>query len=272
MLAANPAIRSFPETHFFNRLIDFEAARSFDYGPAGILGKLDRFKTKIRIALGVAPRMRTKRYAWDILMKLPGWEAISPPYRSFTVRPHVKTYIHYLDWFSLKDGKAMWVEKTPGHLHFIREIQKHVQGAQFIHILRRGPDNIASLFDAAQRYPNEHWATYGSIERAIRRWNIALRDSLKYRGNPNHYFVRYEELVNEPEEVLQGVCRFLGCEYDEQMISGHSKAAEGLVQSDEPWKAGNFGTIRATSDTKFFELFDEKQQQYIQDNISEWRE
>jgi hypothetical protein len=155
-------------------------------------------------------------------------------------------------------------------LHYITEIKRYIPSGKYIHILRRGADNIASLFDAAQRYPNEHWAVYGSIDKAIHRWNVAIKESVKYRGHSNHHFVRYEELVDKPEEVLRGVCSFLGCEYDDRMVSGFGKAAEALVQRDETWKAGNFTGLRTTGDTKFYELFDEKQQQYIRENIFEW--
>jgi Sulfotransferase domain len=48
----------------------------------------------------------------------------------------------------------------------------------------------------------------------VQRWNVALRESLQYRGDPRRYVVRYEELVLDPAKVLSGLCGFLGCDFE----------------------------------------------------------
>lgn len=272
MLAAHPMIKSFPETHFFNRLIGWENERFFGIKATNLFERLNRYRTSIRVWLGLVLRMSTKKHAWEIIMQLSESNILSVPFKSISMNMHVQTYIKFLDMTSLKDGKSMWVEKTPNHLHYIQEIQKYVADAKFIHILRRGTDNIASLYDAAQHYPDEHWTVYSSIGHAIRRWNISIKDSLRYKGNSNHYFVRYEELVRDPENILRGVCRFLEVEFNFKMINEYGNAAKGLVQNEERWKDGNFSGIRATSGTKFNELFDQQQQQFITNALMYWPE
>ncbi len=48
-------------------------------------------------------------------------------------------------------------------------------------MIRNGPDNVASLVDAARKYPEQWGEQAMRVENAVRRWNIALQESLQYR-------------------------------------------------------------------------------------------
>jgi hypothetical protein len=127
---------------------------------------------------------------------------------SISLRHNVKTFVQIVDAASLKAGRPIWVEKTPDHLFYVKRIQQYIPDAAFIHIIRNGRDTVASLVDAARKFPDV-WEGPTSPELAVRRWNVALRESLQYRGDPQHYLVRYEELVSDPGKVLKGLCGFL---------------------------------------------------------------
>ena len=61
------------------------------------------------------------------------------------------------------------------------------------------------------------------LETACARWRYSVRvlDHLRSRRRA-FYWLRYEDLVGEPEATLDGLCRFLGLRYDERMLRGTS--------------------------------------------------
>jgi hypothetical protein len=67
--------------------------------------------------------------------------------------PYTKAFIKILDEITLENGKSSWLEKTPEHLGQINYIERWVQRAKFIHIIRNGDDVVASLYEVAQKYP-----------------------------------------------------------------------------------------------------------------------
>ena len=72
----------------------------------------------------------------------------------------------------MAQGKTIWLEKSPDHLRYIDQIEKLVDEAKFIHILRNGFDNIASIYDLAGKYP-ETWGL--GIIRSISAFKIGLK-------------------------------------------------------------------------------------------------
>jgi hypothetical protein len=61
------------------------------------------------------------------------------------------------------------------------------------------------------------------LETACARWRYSVRvlDHLRSRHREFHW-LRYEDLVREPEVTLGGLCCFLGVHYDERMLRGTS--------------------------------------------------
>jgi len=47
---------------------------------------------------------------------------------------------------------------------------------------------------------------------------------------PQHYLVRYEELVSDPGKVLKGLSGFLGCDFDVKMVEDYSEKAVSIVR------------------------------------------
>ena len=149
LLAANSKVLSFPETHFFGHLF---------------------YSRKLLSILGIA-NWRA-RLRWVQFLKEIGHQEMQsklPKYAVF-VRQFSKAYIDVLDTLTLNQGKEIWVEKTPGNLHYIEKIEKLVSSAKFVHIIRNGTDVVASLYEVTNEYP-EVWGENGwSVEQCISRW------------------------------------------------------------------------------------------------------
>jgi Sulfotransferase family len=178
--------------------------------PQGLVRRLRVFARDTMVSLGVVDKRRSA-VAWEAVRRLPDFDAVTRC-NSISLRCNVETFIQAVDAVSLHDGRPIWVDKTPDHLFYVKRIRQYIPDAIFIHIIRNGRDTVASLVDAATKYPEIWgWPETASLEYAVQRWNVALRESLQYRGDPRHYVVRYEELVLDPAKVLSGLCGFLGC-------------------------------------------------------------
>ncbi|MEP4135883.1 MAG: sulfotransferase, partial [Cyclobacteriaceae bacterium] len=96
------------------------------------------------------------------------------------------------------------------HLPYLRNI---FPKAKFIHLIRDGRDVSSS------------WANTKELNMkltdAANRWNWALKEverfGFLFRGRILH--LRYEELVSNPEDALSKVCKFLGVQFEAELLN-----------------------------------------------------
>jgi hypothetical protein len=182
---------------------------------------------------------------------------------------YTRRFIKIMNQIAREQGKSIWLEKTPEHLHYIDYIEKFVPEAKIIHIVRSGSAVVASLYDMAQKYPQSWWGTcYREIDWCIDGWIAKIEITRNHLHKPNHQLVRYEQLVENPAEVLAELCEFIGVERDEGMLQDYRKVAKQLIRDREEWKVSVRDDIQNANAKKFCTLFDETQQQYIRDRLS----
>ena len=241
MLAAHPRIASFPETHFFERISP-------------------RFA-----AVGMAsPKRRDRRRLLQFLSEVghPEMESLIPRY-AVTLRRSVGAFVEVLDALTLAQGGTVWVEKTPGHLHYIDLIETHIPDARFIHLVRNGEDVVASLYEVSNEHP-EVWGAPATLEACIARWTGDLKLTQRHIDKPQHTLARYEQLLDRPQSVLTDLCKFIGVEFDPGMLSEHSLVVQKLVLQSETWKdSARVDGLHRPMVRKFDQLFDQEQQAYI---------
>lgn len=246
-LSAHPDIASFPETHFFRYLISSWPWVRF----LGIVSLSRRRHLKEIVQELAKNRIEEFRYDENQLL----------------VRKQARVFVSLLDDLSNKQGKKIWIEKTPRHLHYISNIENIVEGVKFIHIVRNGPDVVASLFEVTRKYPNI-WGGARSIDQCISRWVEDIKINLKYLKKNNHMLVRYEWLADDPSFVLEEICGFIGIPFDNKMIQEYGVAAKKVIGDGELWKKSVTQPIKCANATKFFKLFDADQRHYIIDRLS----
>ena len=78
----------------------------------------------------------------------------------------------------------------------------------------------------------------------------------------------YEELVSSPQKKLSDLCEFIGMPFEISMLSNYADAASQVSFEWEEWKSSVTGPIKA-SESKFYEVFNEEQRQYVLGNIPE---
>ena len=251
LLAAHPQIASFPESHFFRHLFIQKK------GWRLTLGRLGFASLNVRSEL--------KKFLHDMEQDKMGQYI---PKLALLKYQYVQAFIKALDILTEQQGKTFWLEKTPSHLHYIEYIEKAVSEAKFIHILREGADVVASLYEVTHKHP-EIWGKPRDIDQCIQRWIRDIQISYRYGHKPNHILVRYENLVENPDSVLRQLCEFIGAEFDVTMLQRYSSVTRQITLKNEAWKSDVRGEIRNANAKQFYELFDDKQQQYILNRLSE---
>ena len=112
----------------------------------------------------------------------------------------------------IKSTARRYCEKSPANVQRIEEIDKYHKGNfKLIHIIRDGRDVVLS------KHPTRvdaHWVK-------PKRWVRDVRLGLKFKDHKAVYTIHYEKLVNDFEETISGVCRFLDIPISEEILNWH---------------------------------------------------
>jgi len=112
-----------------------------------------------------------------------------------------------------KPQARIWGDKTPVNTIRLKWIHRLFPEAKYIHMLRDGRD-VANSFYKARLFPD--------LETAALRWNLSVKTVEKFKQKiPSHKMltVRYENLVQNPQENVEKVCRFLSIEFIPEMLN-----------------------------------------------------
>jgi hypothetical protein len=244
LLFAHPRVISFPETHFFSKVVTS--------------GRRSR--------LGLASRRAPDAIEYLIGLGLLEPGEASPPLP--TISGYVRRLTRTLDAAAHRSGNSHWLEKTPEHLHYLGEIERYVRNVRIIHMIRSGEAVVASLQEASREHPDV-WPRRG-IDELLELWTSDVHRSLSRVGHHNHAFVSYERLVLDPAGVLERLCTFLELPLDDaildRMLTGYGAAgtqvmgymrrtSSGFTRSAEPWKADLDATIQNRNMRKFQTVF-----------------
>lgn len=212
MLNAHPELAIAPETHFMRRFWQ----QRLRYGP---LNDDNNFRRLIQ----------------DIT-RMPEFEemGLSPGLFEQEARMGERTYASLFGLLLLQFARqqGVWIvgEKTPDHLLHMQTLQQFFPTARFIHIVRDPRAVVNSL-------RNVPWSK-GTLTKDAEVWrrNLALvRRQCPQLGAALHT-IHYEQLVADPEEVLQPLCRFLGIPYAPCMLAYHEAPTYMVNLEREPWK------------------------------------
>ena len=128
------------------------------------------------------------------------------------------------DLFASRRGKRLAGDKTPGYVRRMGQLHELFPAAKFVHIIRDPRDVCVSMLDWKNGESTVGqfgtWADDPVVSTALY-WRLSVcrgRQDGASIGPARYFELRYEELVSRPEDVLTGVCRFLGVPYDAQMV------------------------------------------------------
>jgi hypothetical protein len=269
MLASHSHVASLPETWFFVAIAGYMSPRLYGFSPTGWKDRLLRIRDEARLRLGLTAR-NGRESVHDFLRAIKREDLMSlfPP-RGRRLGPQLRACVSILDRIAEDQGRPLWLEKSPLHLGYIDLIERVVPRAKFVHLVREGPDVVASLYEATQRFADPWRRIYPTLDHCIDQWNHCVKLASKYVDRSRHVFVRYEDLISNPEGELRRLCAFAGIEFEKEMMEGYAKTAEQLTTENEPWKLNVKEPVHNANGTKFGVIFDEAERRHVLARLSE---
>jgi hypothetical protein len=104
------------------------------------------------------------------------------------------------------------IEKTPMHVRRIEKISQAFPDAKFVVMVRNPLDVIASQYKR-----------HGDMNRAIERLKADYASIANVKHMECVKIVRYEDIVENAEEVLKDVCEFVGLIFRAEMLDYHKQ-------------------------------------------------
>jgi hypothetical protein len=243
LLAAHPNVATFPETNFFWKVLVHAPRRKYlvDMGLA-----TGREMKHLRGML--------ERFGRDDL-------AASVPDQPWTFQAAIDAYLSVLDHLAEQQEGTCWVEKTPLHIRYIDTIEQYVPSPLFVHTVRDGREVVASIEDRARKHP-ESFGGQG-VEYGVQLWNECVEHTKSHRRKENHRIVRYENLVEDTDTVMEDLCRFIGLHYEPEMKENRVANPDQYILPSEEWKEKVTRPIQKTP-SKFHRLFGAERRNQIE--------
>ena len=115
-------------------------------------------------------------------------------------------------------GNGIYGDKSPNYFDSMQALAREFPNARFIVIWRDLADTCRSIVQASKG--SSFFAKRGITHRALIGYRKMKRecDALERRGIALHQ-IHYEEMVQSPETVMQGICWFLQIPFDSRMAS-----------------------------------------------------
>jgi len=264
MLAAHPSLMSLPETNYFLSLVGDRERRMFGRAAVDDRSCVRCQLCDVRIAMGVTTRA-SKACLHRVQSQL--GVTLSRMREPVSIRAGTRRFVQTLDEAAERSGMGGWVEKTPSHVHYVDVIRRYCPGSYVLHVIRRGEDVVASIWDARNKYPDSHWAImYPSLDRCVARWNKAVRDSMKAVAWPNNIFIEFESLVENPAGVCEAICDQIGLSFSQDMVTKRSAALGAVADAGELWKQGVGKSL--STERKFEKVFTLEEQERVQATLA----
>ena len=118
-----------------------------------------------------------------------------------------------------REGKRRFGEKTPRHFLHLRAMLRFYPGARIVYMCR-DPRNAHSSFRKSPLVKRMNAVDKSSICRSFY-WNSSMRILQRYSNSAHRaqfLKVRFEDLIEEPEDSIRSLCAFLGEPYQPGML------------------------------------------------------
>ncbi len=139
--------------------------------------------------------------------------------------------------------KSRWGDKTTWYLDHLLLISEVIPNAVFVHLIRDGRDVACS-------YRNTEHLTH-DIQKIALEWATSMetaRRAASMFGPKRFLELHYEALTADPHRELERICRFLGEEFSDEMLTFHVHNREKGLEPERHmgWK----GKTKKPADTQ----------------------
>ena len=146
-------------------------------------------------------------------------------------------YFDMLDSLIIDTNYKRWCEKTPRHLHFVKDLLTSNHSVSVICVVRNPVAAINSLYRVTNSHPNAwNGKSRGmSLNKCIARWKADLFRASRLIGCPRVAFVDYDTLLDYEYETIEYLNVFL----DSEMKVSNQDVNLDVIESHELWKKNN---------------------------------
>ncbi len=152
------------------------------------------------------------------------------------------------------EGKSRWGDKTPYYILHLDTLNEMFPNAQFIHLIRDGRDCALSMLK--RRWDLQIYNTY----HAAYTWDRYVKAGRAFgsRHDDRKYFeLRYEDILDRPEETIGALCAFLDVAYDESVINFRKSKGQGKTPLlKKPLKKDNRDKWRGAMSERALRIFE----------------
>ena len=136
-----------------------------------------------------------------------------------------------------ENDSDIWIEKTPSNSYSFDLFLKKFENSKVIHIARSPYATVASFI---KRGFSPVFAAGMYI------YNMSA--ALKASNNENYYYIKYEDLVEKPEDEISSLLSFLDLDFDDNLLFPESGEEKEIITS---WQNQPNQGIRKTKSTQF---------------------
>ena len=156
-------------------------------------------------------------YKWEINLA-PVYQKVIPLEKKNRSLARIIDEIFW-EYASQKFPEALfWGDQSPINTFYWKNIARVFPHARYIHMLRDGRDVCASLVD---RYGEDY------LPGAVQRWKNSIKHTTDIRKSTGSRYleIKYEHLVTDPDTALDEICKFLGIQFQPQMLDFYKKSS-----------------------------------------------
>lgn len=238
ILNAHAEIAFLPETQFFRNYVASKQAVTAD---------LTTFKTILKADISF---QRARIDTDDLLVDF--------SQDTFTT---IEAYKSLLTKYLSRKNKTIVGDKDPRNIDYLPILHQHFPEAKIIHIYRDPRDVVLSKTKAAWSAHRPFWlhAIIGQHQ-----LNRGRKIGKMLYGERFFFEIKYENLIRQPEQTIQGLCVYLNVEYQSQMMDFARSSKELVDEKEMSWKKETFKPIQKNNSGKWKDKFTPKQIQYIE--------
>jgi hypothetical protein len=177
-----------------------------------MLTKRDRYERKDGFATEVFLRdlLGHKLFPFWVLPR----ETVVESFRSEPPASYADAVRRVFLLYAKQGGKPRYADKSPRNVLNLPPLAETFPEALFIHIIRDGRDVALSLLEMP-------WARPENVIQAARYWRRRVqrgRMAGRALGRARYLEVRYEALLENPEEIVRSICQFIDLPFDSAML------------------------------------------------------
>lgn len=138
----------------------------------------------------------------------------------------------FFNLYGKRFNTPLWGSKSPSNVFWFKDIYQDFPEAKFILLYRDGRDVSVDLVET-------YWGPSNLFSACLlwKSYTCAMIESKKYLKQNSFYEVYYEDLVENPQNTIKGICKFLNIKYESSMLKYYERNSDNFMKKEYHQKA-----------------------------------